>query len=281
MSGDSHNQNMGSSAQKKQPKIKLVMPFKTYEDELREKHIGQSSNLTVSNIKTRMCKSLEQGVLCRYGEECQFAHSLNEFVTINCFFKDSCRFIRFKSNGKMVNNGSNICMKKHHLHENQDEFMERTGLVKYKTKHEEIDVEEDKEDDQKSFACDRQTNYNCAANIKPFLPARSAQFGGSFGEPVQNQTTKFGGPVPAPFRGTYRAHGPFSGFGFSCATSAPFGGVPFGGVPLGGVPLGGVSVDSSASKCEIVLRVPKELAVQALELAMNNGNRYIRVEVIE
>jgi hypothetical protein len=30
---------------------------------------------------------------------------------------------------------------------------------------------------------------------------------------------------------------------------------------------------------EIVLRVPKELAMQALKLAMNSGNRCIRVEI--
>jgi len=32
---------------------------------------------------------------------------------------------------------------------------------------------------------------------------------------------------------------------------------------------------------EIVLRVPKEFAMQALELALNTGNRCIRVEVIQ
>jgi hypothetical protein len=39
---------------------------------------------------------------------------------------------------------------------------------------------------------------------------------------------------------------------------------------------GGLSLEK-----EIVLRVPKVLAMQALELAMNSGNRCIRVEVIE
>jgi hypothetical protein len=46
------------------------------------------------------------------------------------FFKG--RFVRFE-NCKLVNNGRDICRNKH-PHESQDEFIERVGLVHYKTR---------------------------------------------------------------------------------------------------------------------------------------------------
>ena len=229
--------------------IRLVVPFKTYKDELREKYLSNTTVLK-SNLKTRMCNSVDKKVFCPHGGNCNFAHNLEELVTHSCFFKDNCRFVRINKKGKLVNDGSNICKNKH-PHETQNEFMERTGLDKYKTQHEETqheeinvdEVEDPKIEDPKieapkieapkikSFVCDRQTNYNSAAAIKSNLSPAPTPFSGSV-------SFKFGGPVPAPFRG-------------------------------------------SVSEKEIVLRVPKELAIQALEMAINSGNRCIRVEVVE
>jgi hypothetical protein len=99
--------------------------------------------------------------------------------------------------------------------ENQDEFIERTGLSIYKTKHKEIEVDDEEvKEEVKSFVCDRQTNYNSAAAFKATLK-----------------------PLPTRLR--------------------------------------------DHSEKEIVIRVPKELAMQAFELTMNSGNRCIRVEIIE
>ena len=84
-------------------------------------------------------------------------------------------------------------------------------------KHQEIKVDDTKVEESKSFVCDRQTNYKCAAAFKATLKPFKCEF--------EN-------PVPSPFR------------------------------------------DS------IVIRVPKELAMQAFELAMNRGNRCICVEII-
>jgi len=198
----------------------IIVPLKTYKDELREK-----TYLDTENHKTRMCNSLDKNVQCWHGEKCRFAHSLEELVIRDCRFKDGCQ--------------SKICCNKHPL-ESRDEVIKRTGLYKYNTsppKHEEIDVEETK---VVEVSCDRQTNYNWANAIKASLKL-----------PTQESVPAHD-PLPPTFKfGAHRS-------------------------PLLFEPL----LEPLLEK-EIVLRVPKVLAIQALELAMNSGNRCIRVEVIE
>ena len=209
--------------------IKLVVPLKTYKDELRDKY--SDARPASENLKTRMCNSVEKNEICLHGERCRFAHSLEELVTRDCHFKDKCRFVKNKS-GKLVNDGDNICRNKH-PQESQDDFLRRIGLSHYKI-----------DDDFKpkaDFACDRETNYKCATEIKssikiPLKVAIPHALEPSFSTPRTNDL-----PVPFKFSGT---------------------------------------LPPSLDK-EIVLRVPKVLAIQALELAINSGNRCIRVEVIE
>ncbi len=197
--------------QRTDKKTKLV---KTYDNQ-------QNHTISHANVNTRMCISVVKGFVCKYKKECRFAHSLDELVIRNCPFKDNCRLIKFNKNSKIINVGSMTCMNKH-PGENQDEFIERTGLSIYKTKHKEIEVDDEEVDDEevkeeeevKSFVCDRQTNYNSAAAFKATLK-----------------------PLPTRLR--------------------------------------------DPSEKEIVIRVPKELAMQAFELTMNSGNRCIRVEIIE
>ena len=268
-----HNQNMDSwksdmnefpsLSEKKTGKkkvIKLVVPLKTYKDELREKYAKSQPDL--ENFKTRMCNSLDTNQLCRHGEECRFAHSLEELVIRDCRFKNECRFVKIKS-GKIVNDGSNTCRNKH-PQESKDDFIKRTGLSHYKTcapkheeinvddeeptvKHEEINVDDEEttvkheENKVESFGCDKETNYNWAIAAKSFLAQDSPFTKRSVVEPLP-PTFKFGG-VEKP-----------STFKFC---------------------------EPPSHEKEILLRVPKVLAMQALELAMTSGNRCIRVEVID
>ena len=239
------------------------------------------------NLRTRMCKSIDRDMFCLHGEKCRFAHSLKELVTRNCLFNDSCRFVRFK-NGKLVNNGSNICMNKH-PYENQDDFMERTGLVKYKTLSSKKEVE-------KSFSCDRQTNYNWAASIKSSLDSLTppVPIGGFGYDPTTSSLTP---PVPIggfgydPTTSSLTPPVPIGGFGYAFTTSSLTPPVPIGGFGCAPTTSGSsLSTPNSSVGCvstcssnleEIVFRVPKEFAMQALQVAMNSGNRCIRVEIIE
>jgi hypothetical protein len=275
--------------------IKLVVPLKTYKDELREKYTA-SRPVLEENLKTRMCNSLDTNEVCRHGERCRFAHSLEELVIRDCHFKDKCRFVNIKS-GKLVNEGSNTCRNKH-PQESQDDFIKRTGLSHYKTcapKHEEINVddeeptiknedinvddeqatvklEEIKVDDEEndeikvgsfawvgSFACDRQTNYRWAAANRSTL-RQSVE---------ESPTFKFGGFPAFKFINSLDEKHPPSAFKLTKSVDEK----PLPSTFKFGEP--------PSPEKEIVLRVPKILAMQALELAMNSGNRCIRVEVIE
>ena len=273
--------------------IKLVVPLKTYKDELREKYT--ESRPALENLKTRMCNSLDTNQVCRHGENCRFAHSLEELVIRDCHFKDKCRFVKIKGS-KLVNEGSNTCKNKH-PQESQDDFIKRTGLSHYKTcapKHEEINVDDEDQpvkheeinvDDEdqtvnhddneptveneeikvESFACDRQTNYKWAAANRSSLTRDSAFTKCSSQSIEESPTFKFGG-FPA-FKFIDEKRLPSA---FKLTRSVDEKPLPstfkFGKPP---------------PENEIVLRVPKVLAMQALELAMNSGNRCIRVEVIE
>jgi hypothetical protein len=296
--------------------IKLVVPLKTYKDELREKYA--ESRLVQENLKTRMCNSLDTNEVCRHGEKCRFAHSLEELVIRDCHFKDKCRFVKIKS-GKLVNEGSNTCRNKH-PQESQDDFIKRTGLSHYKTcatkheeinvddeqhptvkheeinvddeqptvkheeinvddeqptvKHEEINVDDEENDEIKvgsfawvgSFACDRQTNYRWAAANRPTLRQSSAftKDSSSSQSVEESPTFKFGGFPAFKFINSLDEKHPPSAFKLTRSVDEKP--IPF---------------EPPSPEKEIILRVPKVLAMQALELAMNSGNRCIRVEVIE
>jgi hypothetical protein len=206
-------------------------------------------------------------------------------VIRDCHFKDKCRFVKIKS-GKLVNDGTNTCRNKH-PQESKDDFIKRTGLSQYKTcapKHEEINVDDEQptvkheeinvDDEQPtvkheeikvgSFACDRQTNYKSAAANRSTLRQDSG-----FSKPIdESPTFKFGEFPAFKFINSLDEKHPPSAFKLTRSVDEK---------PLSPTfKFGGPSLEK-----EIVLRVPKVLAMQALELAMNSGNRCIRVEVIE
>ena len=253
---DTH-ENMKGLLQKKQPTdkksvVKLVVPMKTYKDELQDERchddhrhcqraeaynaLSNKTELGANLAKTRMCDSVEKNETCRHGEKCRFAHSLKELVTRNCFFKGECRFVRFE-HGKLVNNGRDICRNKH-PHESQDEFIERVGLAHYKTRDVSTRVPTHVQApkvialEKSMHASDRYTSTSSwASTLKASLkPAAEAC------------------PLVAP-----------------SLVEKPLLEVPF--LPF--------------EKKEVVLRVPRELVMQALELAIKSGNTSIRVEVVE
>ena len=279
--------------------VRLVIPFKTYKDELRDKYRESSGPHSASeNINTRMCNSLDSNQPCFHGDKCKFAHSLEELVSRDCNFKDRCRFVKFKG-GKLINEGSNVCRNKH-PQEDQDNFIKRTGLSRYKTtapKHEEIDVEDTKHDEEivvedtkhdekhEAIDVDFEEEGTHEELIRLHLPTVKAKVIDevidevSVGCPTNYWATKTPEPVKfTSFEGlTAPAFKPASSFKFGGFTALPpthaCASMKFEGSSAFSTPL--------EKEKEILLRVPKVLAMQALELAMNSGNRCIRVEVIE
>jgi hypothetical protein len=247
-STDAH-ENMKGSLQKKKSVVKLVVPMKTYKDELQDKYqqderchddhrhlqraegynaLSNKTELGANLAKTRMCNSVEKNETCRHGEKCRFAHSLEELVTRNCFFKGECRFVRFE-NGKLVNNGRDICRNKH-PHESQDEFIERIGLAHYKNRE----------------------------DVSTRVPIR-VQEPKIVSEKSMNATSNWASTLKASLKTDLES---------SCPVVTPL---------LVEKPVHSLHLE----KKEVVLRVPRELVMQALELAIKSGNTSIRVEVVE
>ena len=87
-------------------------------------------------LHTRMCRSLEDGVECPHGSDCRFAHSQNQLRLTECVFKDECRFVKCNASGIYFNTKPRpgvprkVCR---HLHpdETRENYMNRTGIDKF------------------------------------------------------------------------------------------------------------------------------------------------------
>lgn len=44
-------------------------------------------------LKTKMCKSVEEGRRCANGESCRFAHTIEQLTIKDCIFRDKCTFV--------------------------------------------------------------------------------------------------------------------------------------------------------------------------------------------
>lgn len=98
---------------------------------------------------TRMCVSYTQNIKCLKGEECTYAHDINELKTTPCNFASKCNNVR--RNGKhYVNHGQKLCIFLH-PDESLDNYYNRAlsgkkpeKYLKHKT---EKYVEEDEDDE--------------------------------------------------------------------------------------------------------------------------------------
>ena len=90
------------------------------------------------NTKTEMCESFRNGTTCKYGNRCNFAHSINELKTKTCKY-NPCERVRQVSHDCYVNadkTRSKICECKH-LNESEDNLYTRlTGIEKRPTEEE-------------------------------------------------------------------------------------------------------------------------------------------------
>ena len=247
------SKNISQISTKKTP-IKIMLGHRSYKYELREKEaycyqengdqstsayniLADKEKLASSLIKSRMCSSVDKNEVCQRGDNCNFAHSLDELKISNCLFEQRCRFVRM-SNGKLINNGEKVCSHKH-PHETDETFMIRTGLDRYKRA-------------QQSVA---QAQVVQAQVAPPRLPQQS------FWQPP---------PPPFPQQSFWQPPPP----------------------PQPSVEQKTVEQQCRTDKVDetlacattadqiLVIRVPKELANQALEIAMNSGKTRIQIEII-
>ena len=253
------SENIRRTSAKKTP-TKIILGHRSYQSELHEKEayydqenldqnksvydiLADKEKLASSLVKSKMCSSVDKNVKCQHGEDCRFAHSLDELKISNCLFEQTCRFVRM-SNGKLVNNGEKICSHKH-PHETTETFMSRTGLDRYKN---------DSQVAQPQVAQPQQ----------PPLPQHM------FWQP----------PPPLPQHMFWQPPPP------------PLPQHMFWQPPLPPLPKPSVDQQSQTKQVAekligtttsdqiLVIRVPKELASQALEIAMKSGKSNIQIEIV-
>jgi len=71
-----------------------------------------------SNVKSRMCTSVLQNTECKHGENCRFAHSVDQLTPASCLFGKDCKFV----NSKVRN--CYFC----HPFESKFEYCKRVGI---------------------------------------------------------------------------------------------------------------------------------------------------------
>ena len=60
--------------------------------------INDKSSANKIKSKTKLCRSVEQGIPCKYGSKCTYAHSASELVQQECAFGETCRTRFSKTN---------------------------------------------------------------------------------------------------------------------------------------------------------------------------------------
>ena len=247
---------------RKQTQTKIILGHRSYEKELCDPKrveayelLADKEKLGNALAKTRMCNSIDKNEVCAHGDSCRFAHNLGELKISNCLFEDKCHFIKM-SDGKLQNNGSKICNHKH-PQESTENFMSRVGLDRYKKSKQTLLPP---------------TQPRQQAQFVPPPPPTQAQFvppppptQAHFVPPPPPTQAHFVPPQaqfvqpPPPTQAQFVPQPP--------PTQAHF------------VPPSSPSNQTSTEQI-LIIRVPKELASQALEIAMKNGRMNIQVEII-
>ena len=248
---DFDNDSTSRSSAKKVP-IKFILGPRSYEDELRSQDalrqdeiaqkrmdafeiLANKEKLEAGLVKTRMCNSVDKKETCPHAENCRFAHSLDELKISVCLFGDRCRFVRVW-NGKLYNNGAKVCNHKH-PQEDDDEFITRVGLDRYKSKSE----------DKIGTPPIRQRPTELPPQVVVPPP------------PVWQRPTELPQVVVPP---------------------QPTQPIELPQVVAPTQPTELPQVVAPPTDPILIIRVPKELASQALEIAMKSGRTHIQVEII-
>jgi len=204
--------------------------------------LADKDGLEKKLTKTRMCNSVGKGK-CHHGVQCRFAHSLDELKISTCFFGDRCRFIKVVQS-KVVNSGRKNCEHKH-PQESEDEFYTRTGLDRFKPKMD-FKAGVEKEKVLGSGYAQKTNLFTPPKRIVLDIPSPAKP---SVDKPSVDKI------VTKESNETAKLHTQ------QIALAAP-------------------TVTATSEPEETVLRVPRELAMQAMELLIASGNSRIRVEII-
>ena len=215
---------------------KYILAPRSYEEETHlfranaYETLADKEKIGKSLIKTRMCHSVDKKEPCPHGENCRFAHDLDELNVSDCLFHDKCYFVRMH-NGVLCNHGEKICRHKHPQETKQNVFL-RTGI------------------------CQNESTTPQATTPQTLTPQTLTPQATTQQAPTPQATTP---QAPTPQATTQQA----------TTQQAPM------------LLTNRTPQTSETKETTLVLRVPKELAIRALEIAMENGKTHIHLEIIE
>jgi hypothetical protein len=195
---------------------------------------------SICHLKTKLCNSVNLGFECPHGMNCRFAHSQRELVFPVCFFGNRCRFVKYH-NGNWYND----CGKCNHIHPNEtrENFMKRTGMEAMKEEEEEV----------KKI---RSTMWISSTSSSAWYPRSTVKEEDVKDvvkeEDVKEEEVKEEENITVPKKLAWTKDAPKF-------------------VPP--------QVESNMKSKDVVLRVPANMATQAIELALKSGIS-VRVEVI-
>ena len=250
------------SSEKKVP-TKIILGPRSYEEERLLQNIafekettqkrtnafeilGNKEKLGESLAKTRMCNSVDKKEPCPHAEKCRFAHGLDELKISPCLFADRCRLVRLW-NGKLYNNGEKICNHKH-PQEDDEQFISRVGLDRYK-KQDKIGTPPIRQPVQIPQVPPPPPPVQLPQVVPPPPPVQLPQV---VPPPPPVQLPQV--PPPPPPVQLPQVPPPV------CRQHQP--------------------AEATSADQMLIIRVPKELASQALEIAMKSGRTHIQVEII-
>ena len=89
--------------------------------------LANQQKLREAKKYTKLCDSVTSGKPCRHGNQCRFAHSIDQLTVSLCFFKENCRHVK-KVDGLFTNIDGKPCCSHIHPGETKDHFLKRNGV---------------------------------------------------------------------------------------------------------------------------------------------------------
>ena len=191
--------------------------------------------------KTKMCTTLG----CTFGDNCNFAHSIQELQLHDCMFGDDCDHIAITPNG-VVNRGGKICLRKH-TSETLENAKNRTGAKDHAT------VSHQAPHQSQQVPHPPQAPHQSQSQEPPPPPPQEpqSQEPQSQDPPPPPPQSLVPPPPPLVYNQIYSMKPPSMPTQFTQPLMKP-----------------------------MVLQVPKELATQAMEMALKSGNYLVRIEIV-
>ena len=120
------------------PQVPLVIkmgaaPYRKFvEDGVRQEAFTKLADVKKIGAQltfTRMCESVASGKVCRHGAKCNFAHTMDQLQVGQCAFADQCRLVSKEVCGTWYSNCNKKVCRFQHAGETKENVFKRNGVV--------------------------------------------------------------------------------------------------------------------------------------------------------